>query len=153
MSTPTPKSTRVVQARQQTTAPVSSQVVVTIRLNEALYDVYAEQAIKAGRDVGDEIAQRLIRCVDYNAQAPLYLDDAQRGELERALGHNLSKHNIPWMIARLSELLTLKVGEVEVPLPEQVQARLRTRVFRGEDYASVLKREVINGLKRFVGLL
>lgn len=129
----------------------AANVRTTLVLSEALYDKFAEQAIKHGRVTAEEeIAERLHRCQDYTSLSPLYFTDQERSELERAMGHNLSSAS--QALAQLKNAVTLQVGEVKIELSPKLQQRIRSRVFRGQTYESVLRKEVVEALERFAGI-
>lgn len=134
--------------------PPGATVRVTLTLSEHAFDSYYEQGIASGRNpdtaAEEEITQRLHKCIDHTAVTPLYFNDAERAELQKELGHPIT--NPAWVVRKLKELLTLKVDKIEVPLDAKLQARIRTRVFRGETYETVIKREVVQALERYVGL-
>jgi hypothetical protein len=136
-------------------SPVTPQPPTKVRvgfiMNEALYDKFHEQAIAHGRATAEEeMAERLHRCQDYTSMSPLYFSDQERSELERAMGHNLQ--SAAMALAQLKNAVTLEVGEVKIELSPRLQQRIRSRVFRGHSYESVLRKEVIEALEKFAGL-
>jgi len=128
----------------------STRVKFKMELPESLWNVYEEQAIAHGRSVEDEIEERLKLCQEYQSSRPLYFTDADRVVLEKAFGHVLAKPS--QVLDRLGNLLNLRVGNIKVELPDRLQTRLRTRVFKGHSYEEVVQREVIQGLERYCGL-
>lgn len=127
-------------------------VMVKLRMTEQEYDLFTEQAIAAGHVTAEEeMLDRLRRHRTHTDSKHLYFDARQTTELEKALGHNASHPDV--VLAQLRTAVTLKVGGIDVELAPVLQQRIKSRVFRGEDYASVVKREVIRGLKVFAGLL
>ena len=103
-----------------------------------------------GLTLEDILKERLHRCQSHTALKPLYMNDAERAKLEQALGHNLS--SAEQAIAQVTTALMLQVGDVGVELRPQLTARLATRVFRGETWEQVIRREVIQGLEAFCGM-
>ena len=142
--TPAPEKTVIVQHRPDT------KVRITLELPEALVDLYEEQAMARGLTLEDILKERLHRCQSHTALKPLYMNDAERAKLESALGHNLS--SAEQAIAQVTTALMLQVGDVGVELRPQLTARLATRVFRGETWEQVIRREVIQGLEAFCGM-
>lgn len=146
-------------ARQNTNTPhligtpeTPEKIVrMTIELPESLVKHYEEQGEAWGRTPEHEIATRLHRCRTYVATSPLYFTDDERRELESALGHNCTNPGV--VLQQLKHAVTLQVGEVKIELPPNLQQRLRSRVFRGQTYQAVITKQVIDGLKRFCGLL
>jgi len=134
-----------------TPEPHDSITRITIELPTSLIKHYEDQALAWDRTVEHEIANRLQKCRNYVSTSPLYFTDDERRELEAALGHNCSNPGV--VLQQLKHAVTLEVGEIKIELPPNVQQRLKSRVFRGQDYAGVVRKQVIDGLKRFTGLL
>ncbi len=143
----------------KTSAPRKSAVItrspenrVSLRLEvpQSLFTLYEEQGAKFNREAEDEMVERLRRCVTYTATKPLYLDDDQRRKLEDALEHNIG--SAEQAVAQITTALSIQVGDVGVEIPAQVARRLASRVFRGETYEEVIKREVIKALEVFCGM-
>lgn len=128
----------------------NTRVKFKMELPESLFNAYEVQATEHGRSLEDEIEERLKLCQDYTSARPLYFTDADRVVLEKTFGHVLAKPS--QVLSRLSALLNLRVGNISIDLPERLQERLRTRVFKGSTYEQVVKREVIQGLERYCGL-
>lgn len=128
----------------------ATAIKVSLKVPEEIYDEYAERATKFGRTVEQEMFLRLKNCRDHNAITGIYFNDDQRAEIQKALGHVITGPEM--VLERLKTLLSLKVGNVEIPLSERLQIRLRTRVFRGQTIEKVLQKEVTEGLERYVGL-
>ena len=141
---PSAERTVIVQHRPPT------KVRLTLELDEALVDLYEEQAMARGITLEDMLKERLHRCQSHLATKPLYLDDAQRAKLEEALGHTFS--SAEQAIAQVITATTLQVGDVGVEIRPQLAARLSTRVFRGETWEQVIQREVTRGLEAFCGM-
>lgn len=127
-----------------------SRTRITIEIPTSLAEHYELRAIERDRTLEEEIEERLSRCKDHIAIAPLYLNDDHRRALEHAVGHNFSHPD--QLVAMLKNAVTLKVGEVNIELEPRLQQRLKARVFRGESYEGNLKREVVKGLRRFTGM-
>lgn len=126
-------------------------VRLTIELPETLVNHYHEQGEAWGRTAEHEMATRLHRCKTHVSTSPLYFTDDERRELESALGHNCSNPGVA--LQQLKHAVTLQVGEIKIELPPNVQQRLRSRVFRGQTFEAVVTKQVIEGLKKFCGLL
>jgi hypothetical protein len=150
----TPKSTAPAIPVKSPIVPHTpeTRVRVTLELPASLFDLYEEQAIAAGNSsVEDYMQQRLQRCREHTALKPIYMNDAQRRRLEDALEHNIDNADVA--IAQVCTALAIQVGDVGVQIPAQLARRIATRIFRGETYESVIRREVIKGLSVFAGLL
>lgn len=134
--------------------PVEQQKITRVRivldLPDDLCDHYASQAESHGRTLEAEMADRLRRTKDYTAQRPLYFDDDQRAQIERATGHLAMTEG--QVLNRILRTLAVKVASIKVVIPARLQERLRSRVFRGHTFEEVVAREVIAGLERYAGL-
>lgn len=146
---PSPPS-RLAKAISNLTPP-GATVKLYITLSERTYDEYATAGIAFGRTPEEEIIQRLHKCVNHTSITPLYFNDEEKSELQRALGHPIS--SAAWVVRKLKELLTLKVDKIDIPIDPKVQARIRSRAssYR-EPYEKTLKREVTQALERYAGL-
>lgn len=127
---------------------VKVRLVLTLPSN--IYDHYEEQATKRDMEVEALLVERLSKCRDHTAQRGFYLNDEQRAALEESLGHMLRTPQE--IVDKLRGLLSLKAGKLSIEIPANVQARIRTRVFKGESYETVVEREVLRALEIFVGL-
>ena len=122
---------------------------VRVELPEAVAAAYLKQADEAGRTFEEEVARRLVKCSDYLAIKPIYLDDAQRGELESTFGKNF---NSPEMLVKsVQNLARVRVGGMIVDLSEGLLTRLGTRAI-GMSLKDLIRKEIIAALERFVGL-
>jgi len=129
----------------------ASKVIIKLELLEAVYVKYEKDAKDNGRTVEEELAIRLRRSVDFTADRPLYVPDAERRELEHILGGHLLK-DAGQLVARVCASSKVKVADVEIEIDARLKERLKSRVFRGESIESVIKREVLLGLQRFCGM-
>ena len=133
-----------------TPEPNEPIVRLTIELPASLVKHYEEQAQAWDRTPEFEIAERLKRCKTHVSTSPLYFTDDQRRELEQALGHNIQSPDVA--LAQLKNAVTLTVDEIKVELSPRLQQRIKSRVFRGESYASVVRREIVKALEVFSGI-
>lgn len=129
----------------------SSVPIVSLKLHiaEPLADHYAERAAKHGRAVEDELVLRLRQCKDHTDAQAIYLTDAQRNELSQIAGKliNTSADLLTWA----KQMVSLKVGEVEIPLSQQLVTRLESRRF-GATWKDLMNSVVVGKLEEFVGL-
>jgi len=127
----------------------STVTVKALRLPETLYDQLSERATKHGRSVEDEIFLRLRDCRDFTSLSPIYLDDAQRNELSKIAGRLIRTPTdlLDW--AR--QMVSLKVGTVEIPLGQQLITRLESRRF-GKTWDDFMRALVPEKLEEHVGL-
>ena len=127
-----------------------NHVRIVLSIPEMLYDKFAEQAVAAGRVCAeDEIQQRLARWQDQTDASPLIFNSKERSELGKCLGHTPERADS--VIAQIKNCVSLRVGEVVVELTPKMQQAVRRRVYRGQEYADVLRKAVIRGLEAFVG--
>ena len=131
--------------------PPSTMIRVQLDIPITLYEHYKQQGGAWDRTAESEIAERLKRCKSHVSITPLYFTDDERHEIEAALGHNCSNAGV--VLQQLKQAVTLHIGDVRIELPPNVQQRLKSRVFRGDTYEAMLKREVLRGLKVYCGLL
>lgn len=125
---------------------------VTVELNDATLEVYARQARANARTVEDECSQRLQRCSAYTASRPLYFNDSERHELERITGGHLID-SPSQVMARISNAVTLTVGDVEVALDERILSRLKPRAkSERRTIEEIVRREALRGLRAYAGL-
>ena len=127
----------------------SSTIKLTLKLDESLYDTYAERATKFGRTVEDELQRRLNTCQSHTATSPIYLDDAQRSELTQLSGYLLRTGDDVTKWAR--EMVTLKVDGIEIPISTTLAKRLATRTF-GLPRDEFIRKIVTEQLEAYVGL-
>jgi len=130
-------------------SPTVPTVAVKLKLPEATYDALAERATKFGRDVEDEIVFRLRDTLTYTANQPIYLNDDQRAALTQIAGRLIRSPDdlMQWA----SQLTTLHVEGVDVPLTQTLVTRLKGRQF-GTSWPEHVKRTVVECLEAFVGL-
>lgn len=127
-----------------------TKVKVPLTIPEKLYETYRTQGEAHDRTPDDEMMERLKRCQNHDAMSGLYLDDSQRAELERILGHKIT--DIGVMLRQIQHLITLRVGTVEVPISPRLHERIHSRVFRGHTYESTVRKAALEGLEVFCGM-
>ena len=131
--------------------PVVKPVIrVTLALPEAVYDQYAERATKFGKTVEQELTERLLRLKDHTSITPICFNDDDRAKLTHIMGRSITKPGE--LLGRLGNLVTLTVGEIKVNIPERVQVRLKSRIFRGETLAGKVAKIVVEALEQECGL-
>lgn len=129
---------------------MATKVKFTLTIPEELHDLYSSEAKKHNRSVEQEIIHRLEQCQTFNALQPLYFNDDQRAKLQQALGHVLTGPDD--VLAKLSRVCDLQVGEVHVPLSPQLQLRMKTRVPRGETPEGFIVKKTQEHWERETGL-
>lgn len=99
-----------------------------------------------GEDLGKVLSKRLIECVDYTAEKPLYVDDKMRRRLDRLFGKNFN--NADQVVQMMERYVTIRVGKVNIQLSPLLISRLRSRCF-GKVFDKFLEERVIEGLEEF----
>lgn len=135
--------------RQQGTANEVVIVRVTVELPEAIYDQYAEVAIKGNREVEDIMQQRLVRCKDISGSG-IYFNETEKKRLGNVLGHTVA--DAEGALQRLETSTVIDVSGFQFELDPRLIQRLKTRVYRGEIYQDVMYREIVRGLMTFAGM-
>lgn len=131
-------------------AQVESQVKVTFRLPEDLYDVYAERAAKTANSPESEIIKTLSRCRSHNAASPLYLDDAARNALSQITGKLMASSDS--LVGWARETVSIKVQGAQIQIHPQTLKRLQSRCFGGITMTELLQQIVPELLETYVGL-
>lgn len=127
----------------------ATAVRLTISLDENLHDTYAERAAKRGRDVEQEIIDRLVACKTHNATQSLYLADDDLSALSQIAGRTIRSTDDLLNWAR--RISSLNVAGTEVELSERLLTRLETRCF-GLSMHDMLIKRVTECLEEYVGL-
>lgn len=146
-----PRSSSSSRPRSLTVHQPEGKVRVTLDVPSSLFDLLEEQAIAKGRMVEDEMIDRLRRFLSCSDPSALYFSGQQKSDLERALGHTCNTADIA--LAQLRTAISLRVGDVAIPLEPRIQTRIASRAKAERRSAEdVLKREVTQGLERYVGI-
>ncbi|SRR6266496_5728641 len=124
-------------------------VKIQLRVDEHLYDAYAERAVKSGVEPEAEMLKTLARCREHNASQAIYLDDAQRNELAQLAGRVIKTPAD--LLAWARQQVELNVGGVSIPISTQLAARLRSRCF-GAPWEQHIRCCVTEQLEQLVGL-
>lgn len=149
-NTPTVESPKKTIAEQVKSLNPLSSVQVRLNVSEYVFDEYSKQAIAKGEDVETTMANRLSRCMAHTANAPLYFNDEQRNELQRATGWSATDPTK--VIARLREVSSVTLDDIKIEIPVRLRTRLESRVFKGQTFESMVTKEVIQALERHVGI-
>jgi hypothetical protein len=142
---------RVQQQGQSAPGVPNSVVIVTCRIDlpEAVYDSYAALAARSNREVEDLLQQQLLRCRDIIGSG-IYFNEAQKKRLSNVVGHTVA--DAEGALQRLETSTVIDVSGFSFDLDPRLVQRLKTRVFRGEDYSDVMYREIVRGLMTFAGM-
>lgn len=135
--------------RQQGTVNEVVTVICRIELGERVYDLYAEESMKRGIEVEDIIAERLRNCASISGSG-IYFNDAQKKRLSTVLGHTVA--DAEGALQRLETSTVVDVSGFQFELDPRLVQRLKTRVYRSEQYEDVMYREIVRGLMTFAGM-
>jgi len=124
-------------------------VRVTLDLPIACYDIYAERAMAQGRDVEDILAGRLERSAQWK-DGGLYFQPEEKKKLETAVGRIVNDSSSA--LQRLEVMVKLKVGDIEIEVEPRLLQRLHSRVFRGQTFESMVRKQVTHALRVHAGL-
>jgi hypothetical protein len=124
-------------------------IVFKLRLPEPLYDKLSLRATKFGRTVEEEIALRLRDTQDYTSIQPIYLTDEDRAALTQIAGKMI--RTAADLMTWASQLTTLHVEGVDVPLTQTLVTRLKSRQF-GVTWPEHVRRTVTECLEQFCGM-
>lgn len=121
-----------------------------IELPENVAEGYEREADARNLPVELILAERLIRTSAYNATKPLYIDDAARQELERLLSRNFNKPKD--LIREITKLVTVKVGNVQVHLDQDILYRMKGRHFSDLSFDDWMAQQIRELIEQFVGM-
>lgn len=124
-------------------------VIVRVELGEATYDLYAEESMKRGIEVEEIISERLRNCVSISGSG-IYFNEGQKKRLSNVLGHTVA--NAEGALQRLETSTVVDVSGFQFELDPRLVQRLKTRVYRSEQYEDVMYREIVRGLMTFAGM-
>lgn len=148
-----PRQRKVQQVQQGQPAPgVPNQItIVTCRVDlpESLYDAYAALAARSNIQVEDLLLQQLSRCRDMIGSG-IYFNESQKKRLSNVVGHTVA--DAEGALQRLETSTIIDVSGFKFELDPRLVQRLKTRVFRGEEYSDVMHREIVRALMTFAGM-
>jgi hypothetical protein len=124
-------------------------IKIPLRVPESLLAQYEARATLQKKDVADLLVERLRQCVMHIDSQPIYLSDSERNELSLIAGKRIT--NTSDLLTWARHIASLKIGEVNIPLGEQLVKRLETRRF-GKTWDSLLRALVPEKLEQEVGL-
>jgi hypothetical protein len=134
---------------QQGTVNEIVTVRSTVELGEHVYDIYAEQAMKEGKDPEQVMAERLNRCKEQK-DSGLFFNDQQKKRLCHCLGHSVgdAEGALQW----LEIICKIHVEKTEIELEPRLRQRLSTRVPRGGTIEKLIEQAALKGLRVFAGM-
>ncbi len=124
-------------------------VICRVELPEHVYDVFAEEALKLGREPETIMSERLNRCKGITGSG-IYFNEAQKKRLGSVIGHTVS--DAEGALQRLETATVIDVSGFQFELDPRLIQRLKTRVYRGESYDDVMYREIVRGLMTFASM-
>lgn len=127
-----------------------TKIALRIELSDDTVRAYDDQN-EITRPVEELMAQRLVDCIDHNAERGLYFNDAQRAELEKIFGYLLPSANETVQLAR--NMATVKIAGVNIRLEQAILKRAKTRADAMRmSLEEWLEKEIAFGLETAVGL-
>lgn len=127
-----------------------SVVPCRIDLPEHIYDQYAAEADKKGKDPELLMRERLVQVLPQNDQG-LWFSAADKKRLEQCIGHMCSDAN--GALQRLEPLSHITVEGLDIRIDPTILKRLSTRTLRGQTLNQLIVQQVQKALKQYVGLL
>lgn len=130
---------------------INEVVTVTCRVDlpEHIYLAYATLAERSNIDVETLMTQQLARCRDIIGNG-IYFNEGQKKRLGNVIGRTIS--DAEGALQHLETSTVISVEGFEFPLDPRLVQRLRTRVFRGENYRDVMYREIVRALMTHAGM-
>src|SRR5690349_20666334 len=122
--------------------PVAESVSLRVKLSlpDEVVAHYEQKSRDQGVSLEALIARKLTDTVQWTSQRPIYVNDQERKDLERQLGHNIGSGK--QLVEAIGKLARIRFGTVDVNLNENVLVRLRSRCPRMEQFESFLRRNV-----------
>lgn len=122
-----------------------------VDLLEDLFRRYEIQASGARKDVREYIAERLAKCIDHSAVHGVYLDDADRHDLQQYLGRNFTTASELLNIVKGG--VTIQIGGADVVLDQTTLKRAQARAEAERITLNQwLAKEALQGIERVCGL-
>lgn len=127
--------------------PVADVTRVVIELPQAVLNQYERQGFEQGLCIEDLLSRRLTSTLDQTSSRGLYFNDAQREELEQALGGGTFK-GAEAVLKALTLRYTVRVQDAKpFKLEEGLYTTLKERSNETkEPLADIIARAVRNGL-------
>ena len=126
---------------------------IGLRLPQAIFDAYDAQAQAKRLPVEDLMEEKLSLSVSQRDNRPIYFTDEERNTLDELVGRNLrSAADVIDQVSRCLKFRVTADGPVTIELSPTLLERLHNRHFTDEKFGSFIKRLVIEGLEREVGM-
>ena len=130
-------------------SPTSVSLQARLTLSEKTLAHYQKEANDYGVPLEELLSHRLTACVTHNSGRPLYFDDAQRQQIEKMIGRNVSQPSA--VIQMIEKLLSFRINGMSITLKPEVLSRLRTRHNYGE-FTQWLSHQIQILLEQYAGL-
>ena len=142
---------KVIQKGQSAPGVPNQVTVVSCRISvpEHIWEAYSNMARQSHREVEDIIEQQLTRCQDIVGSG-IYFNESQKKRLSNLIGHTVA--DAEGALQRLETSTVVDVSGFSFELDPRLIQRLKTRVFRGEQYSDVMYREIVRALMTFAGM-
>ena len=130
---------------------INEVVIVTCRVDlpEHVYNAYTSIAAKSNLEIEEILQQQLLRCRDIVGSG-IYFNESQKKRLSNVIGHTVA--DAEGALQRLETSTVIDVSGFSFELDPRLIQRLKTRVFRGEEYSDVMHREIVRALMTFAGM-
>ncbi len=126
-----------------------TDVVLTLRLSQELFDEVQKQAQTTKKNVDSLAAAAIGRGLKISASKPIIFDDDQRRALEGLLGKNFKDADD--VLAYIKRSLSIKLNGCEVSIKPMVIQRLQNRCY-GKTFDKFLPEFIQIEIERAVGL-
>ena len=124
-------------------------MILNISIPDEVYTAYGEYGYHRPHQAIADQAKRFAHVNPKDARA-LVMTGKQHDEVEKALGRTVD--DVPQLIKQCKAVTSLKIGEVEITLPEELQKAYAGQAeFQGRDPGEWLRGEVVRLLRTNVG--
>lgn len=136
---------------QDSAVKPESTVIISIRLDEEVYNTYSKIAQDWAIPVEVLLADRLALCQEHNSSRPVYFTDAQRLRLE-GLTNTAPLHDAEAALTAISRALTVDFGEVNIQLSSNQKRRLALGCRRGQSPAEYAGEIFLREVRKVAGV-
>ena len=135
-----------------TAAIDSPSTVLRLHLDSKLFEAYEIQARESGIEVEELIAKRLLEFRDQDTfkGRKLLLSPPERQDIEKLFSRSFKTGAD--LVRFLSDIYSLRLNDVKIPVSGQVLQRLKDRCGQRRKFSEFVQEVVVKGLEHFVGL-
>ena len=132
---------------KSSTSTAPTLVRIQLDLPEDIIDAFERQATSS-KAAEVLIAERLRACASHDAQRGIYLNDAQRAEIERLLGGRMLTDGTA-LVNTMRTAYAVQINGVDLTLPEDIYLFIQTRASENREQpreviADICKRALEN---------